>query len=88
MEDLKIGDVVKLKSGGPIMTIQWINEEDDSAKCSWFKGNEVGEKLFAIQSLKKTTEVLDKDVKNPDIYDEKGVPWKNRVKELERKLKK
>jgi uncharacterized protein YodC (DUF2158 family) len=29
-----VGDVVRLKSGGPIMTIGEIN--DDTAHCTWF----------------------------------------------------
>lgn len=39
MPDLKIGDVVKLKSGGPKMTITLLvsnPEEDESLDCCWF----------------------------------------------------
>lgn len=37
MQKLKMGDVVKLKSGGPKMTICGIKEEDRSAiNCVWF----------------------------------------------------
>lgn len=32
----KPGDVVRLKSGGPNMTVSF--EEDDSVACQWFSG--------------------------------------------------
>jgi len=35
-QKLKIGDVVKLKSGGPTMTI--IKVEDEDVYCKWFQG--------------------------------------------------
>ena len=36
-QELKIGDVVKLKSGGPIMTVNNI-EENGEMYCKWFAG--------------------------------------------------
>jgi len=35
-QKLKIGDVVKLKSGGPTMTV--IRVEDEGVYCMWFIG--------------------------------------------------
>jgi len=35
-QELKTGDTVQLKSGGPPMTI--IKVEDEEAYCKWFKG--------------------------------------------------
>lgn len=32
--EFKAGDVVQLKSGGPAMTIAWIDGSD--ARCEWF----------------------------------------------------
>ena len=58
---MKVGDVVKLKSGGPLMTIQEIdhwgivysggNYPKDQAKCFWFDGNEMKEGIFKLDSL-------------------------------------
>jgi uncharacterized protein YodC (DUF2158 family) len=45
--DLKIGDVVRLKSGGPKMTIAEIGDSDDKrVKCIWFDGNKKNEDIF------------------------------------------
>ena len=35
---MKIGDVVKLKSGGPAMTITFI--DSDNMTCEWFDKND------------------------------------------------
>lgn len=35
MEEIKIGDVVQLKSGGPLLTVEELIN-DDSAMCVWF----------------------------------------------------
>ena len=34
-EPLKIGDVVKLKSGGPLMTVCWVHGE--AVHCMWLQ---------------------------------------------------
>lgn len=38
MSDLKVGDVVRLKSGGPKMTIYSII--DNGCYCTWFDAND------------------------------------------------
>lgn len=38
MPDIKPGDLVRLKSGGPAMTVTKL--ADDDAKCMWFESNE------------------------------------------------
>jgi uncharacterized protein YodC (DUF2158 family) len=48
-EQLKVGDVVELKSGGPYLTITHI---EDTATCVWFSGCDRHEGLFALAALK------------------------------------
>lgn len=47
---MKIGDVVRLKSGGPAMTIQVI-ESSGEAKCTWFWNGRVRRHTFLIHLL-------------------------------------
>ena len=51
MEELKIGDVVQLKSGGPKMTICRTGDYSPAgpaqgAYCEWFDGNEKKKSVF------------------------------------------
>jgi len=54
-EQLKKGDVVQLKSGGPAMTIITFHEDGD-AKCKWFEGSKVHEDWFPPYALMKLPE--------------------------------
>ena len=61
MTDLKKGDLVSLKSGGPSMTIKNIGKYDyhsyDSALCAYFnEKNELVEKVFEFKTLVKLEE--------------------------------
>jgi uncharacterized protein YodC (DUF2158 family) len=48
---LKIGDIVRLKSGGPEMTVQAL--EGAVARCAWFDVNDQHhEARFALETLK------------------------------------
>ncbi|MEY8779800.1 DUF2158 domain-containing protein [Allomuricauda sp. XS_ASV26] len=49
MSNLKLGDVVCLKAGGPDMTVYTINGNDIG--CKWFDGNELKFGGFIIQEL-------------------------------------
>ncbi len=59
--EFKKGDVVKLKSGGPRMTINDIGDYGygggdgfDQAKCTWFdEKNIIQEHLFTLEQLEK-----------------------------------
>ena len=57
MSELKKGDEVMLKSGGPIMTIQNIGSYtmphgiENGALCVWFDGNKPMEKVFDVATL-------------------------------------
>ncbi|MGA7314344.1 MAG: DUF2158 domain-containing protein [Silvibacterium sp.] len=57
-EDLKDGDIVQLKSGGPKMTVANIGiygmgSTKKKANCVWFEGSKKQESLFELHSLEK-----------------------------------
>ena len=47
---MRVGDVVRLKSGGPSMTIQSIESTGD-AKCAWFWNGRVRRYTFSVELL-------------------------------------
>jgi uncharacterized protein YodC (DUF2158 family) len=49
MTPIKPGDEVRLKSGGPIMTVSAI--EEDEAICLWFEGQKQKVNRFPIVTL-------------------------------------
>lgn len=53
MSNFKPGDVVTLKSGGPSMTIRWVEAADgvEEAYCEWFVDAEQKGGRFATTSL-------------------------------------
>ena len=60
----KVGDVVKLKSGGPKMTISWLGANpfgagEELAKCEWFEGNKARDREYPITILAKADEAVD-----------------------------
>jgi uncharacterized protein YodC (DUF2158 family) len=55
--DFKSGDLAKLKSGGPLMTISEIID-DEEAICIWFIQDERKEATFEICTLTKVNEGL------------------------------
>ncbi|WP_291869565.1 DUF2158 domain-containing protein [Maribacter sp.] len=54
MEEIKLGDVVILKAGGPSMTVYQINGNDIG--CKWFDGNELKYGGFIKQELESDEE--------------------------------
>jgi uncharacterized protein YodC (DUF2158 family) len=53
-ESFKIGDLVQLKSGGPIMTVREVANIDGVAKawCDWFDGKKENRADYPLASLK------------------------------------
>lgn len=56
------GDIVKLKSGGPAMTVEQIGSYTDPScvVCSWFAGKKSETKNFAPEALKSAS--IDEDL--------------------------
>lgn len=57
MTSFKVGDVVRLKSGGPLMTVTSVGSRYEGSEveawCTWFKsGNETTTEVFPFPSLK------------------------------------
>lgn len=55
MDQIKIGDLVQLKSGGAIMTIEDIVEYHEGkpcATCSWFEGKKFSTQKILVSALK------------------------------------
>lgn len=53
-----VGEVVRLKSGGPEMTVCNVLEDidDDRVRCQWFAGNKLQDGWFNPESLVKVGE--------------------------------
>ena len=53
MEELKLGDTVMLKSGGPVMTVHGIINADKII-CKWFsKDDLINEEYFKKETLRR-----------------------------------
>ena len=55
MAKYKIGDLAELKSGGPVMTVQYITPSstgEDHPGCQWFSGKKLESGIFSTSSLK------------------------------------
>lgn len=50
----KVGDVVRLKSGGSRMTIEKVDGDD--VLCVWFEGAKVERAIFLYDTLKAVTD--------------------------------
>lgn len=58
--EIKAGDQVKLKSGGPTMTVKNIGNysyEKNVAMCAWFDGSKLKEDTFVLATLVVTASV-------------------------------
>ena len=56
--EIKCGDVVQLKSGGPLMTVEDIGNYnyggggENQAKCTWFEKTKKYQDVFSLEALK------------------------------------
>jgi uncharacterized protein YodC (DUF2158 family) len=53
MPEIKVGETVRLKSGGPLMTVEKIESFQgvQKASCVWFDQNTAKEQWFTCSSL-------------------------------------
>ena len=56
MEEFKEGDLVRLKSGGPTMTVKTKGGFEDDLICQWFSGSKLQNGYFIPSSLIKAEE--------------------------------
>jgi uncharacterized protein YodC (DUF2158 family) len=48
----KVGDIAKLKSGGPDMTVRAVfSDRETTYKCQWFAGKKLDNGIFPEDSL-------------------------------------
>ncbi len=53
-KEFKVGDVVILKSGGPAMTVDEIDDDKDTIECRWFgDGKKLEYGSFPIDTLER-----------------------------------
>ncbi|MDA5481841.1 DUF2158 domain-containing protein [Yersinia intermedia] len=51
-DEFKAGDIVKLKSGGPDMTVKvFLSSQGNSFLCQWFAGKKLEQGYFKPDSL-------------------------------------
>lgn len=64
-DDFKVGDLVRLRSDGPTMTVKAVEltyDEDSPAdiECQWFGGKKLEEGTFPSESLEQVTDAESK----------------------------
>ena len=52
---LQKGDLVREKTGGPVMVIMWVYPERESARCRWVEGAEWTDAVFPLADLHRVT---------------------------------
>ena len=53
MEQFNIGDTVRMKAGGPKMTVIYVGDDPtDMMQCRWYDGKKFQTELFPPDSLK------------------------------------
>ena len=55
-KELAVGTIVRLKSGGPEMTVRrFTGDEQTHVACQWFAGKKLEDGIFAVASLDLVT---------------------------------
>jgi uncharacterized protein YodC (DUF2158 family) len=54
--EIKTGDTVRLKSGGPAMAVQLVADDRSMAYCTWFEGVTLKTGAFSLKSLQPVPE--------------------------------
>jgi uncharacterized protein YodC (DUF2158 family) len=54
-DEFQIGDIVKLKSGGPDMTVQRLPDTSEQYTCQWFAGKKLESGRFKEATLERKT---------------------------------
>jgi uncharacterized protein YodC (DUF2158 family) len=52
-KDFKPGDIVRLKSGGPTMTITKVASDKKLVECHWFRARQLERAAFVVESLER-----------------------------------
>jgi len=58
---MKTGDLVALKSGGPLMTVNSMTREDKLVSCEWFSGERLRRDSFDRECLVTLDEIMEKE---------------------------
>lgn len=57
--EMEIGVTVQLKSGGPLMTVEYVNKTSNEVKCVWFNNNDtLHNGTFNVKCLSLTSDLL------------------------------
>ena len=48
---INIGDIIQLKSGGPVMTVIQFDAEASLVTCNWFDGKMLKEASFPLDAV-------------------------------------
>jgi len=57
-DQIAAGDVVQLKSGGPLMTVRWVQDDygTETAYCNWFDNNKENGAKYLPAQLRKVSD--------------------------------
>jgi uncharacterized protein YodC (DUF2158 family) len=72
--DFGIGDIVRLRTGGPKMVLEDLvgaGKENPKARCRWFNGKKACAEEFSLSSLDKLRPKKNKDKRPKDKGNDK-----------------